>query len=260
MVWEPKWYCKHRPQKNKHMETYSESKSNYVAFGFTISIHLLLFFIFVFTVFVKPHLLEKTVLTSSDNNMNNDGLFSLETLQMPGENFLSSTNSSSNVITDPKENDVPLNNVKPSTNTEIISDINSTDLQKVLQKIHDQKNKKGENKDSGNLGTSNVGNSTIVEKANEVKIVDSYLQIDRTLISEPGLILNSSEEGKVVVEIIVDENGNVIKATPGQRGSTTVSSSLYKKATQAACQAKFNTSREGIKEQRGTYTFVFTLE
>lgn len=260
MVWEPKWYCKQRPQKNKHMETYSETKSNYVAFGFTISIHLLLFFIFVFTVFVKPHFLEKTVLTSSVNNVNNDGLFSLETLQIQGENFLSSTNSSSNVITDPKENDVPLNDVSQYVNTEITSDVNSIDLQKALLRIHDQKKKNGENKDSGNLGTSNIGNSTIVEKANEVKIVDSYLQIDRTLISEPGLILNSSEEGKVVVEIIVDENGNVIKATPGQRGSTTSSSNLFTRATQAAYQAKFNPSREGIKEQRGTYTFVFTLE
>lgn len=260
MVWEPKWYCKHRPQQNKHMETYSESKSNYVALGFTISIHLLLFFIFVFTVFVKPHFLEKSSLNAFVNNRGSDGLFQLETVQIPGDNFSSSTNSSSYVITDPKENDVPLNNVSQSVNTKITSDVNSIDLQKALLMIHDRKKKKVEKKNSGNLGTSNIGNPTIVEKTNEVKIVDSYLQIDRTLISEPGLILNSSEEGKVVVEIIVDENGNVIKANPGQRGSTTASASLFAKATQAAYQAKFNPSPEGIKEQRGTYTFVFTLE
>ena len=260
MDWERKWSCKQKPLQNKIMETFSESKSNYLAFGFTISIHLLLFFIFVFTVFVKPHLLEKSVLNSSVNNMNNDGLFSLETIQMPGDNFSSSTNSFTAVITDPKENDVPLNKVSRAVNTEITSDINSKDLQKALQKIHDQKKKKGENKDSGNLGTLNIGNSTTVEKANEVKKVNSYLQIDRTLISKPGVILNSSEEGKVVVEITVDENGNVIKAIPGQRGSTTVSSNLYTKSIQATSQAKFNPSPEGIKEQRGTYTFVFTLE
>ena len=62
------------------------------------------------------------------------------------------------------------------------------------------------------------------------------------------------------MEIIVDENGKVVLANPGQRGSTTTSSNLYSKARQAAYQAKFNQSPEGIKEQRGTYTFVFTLE
>jgi outer membrane biosynthesis protein TonB len=64
----------------------------------------------------------------------------------------------------------------------------------------------------------------------------------------------------VVVEIIVDEKGNVIKATPGQRGSTTQSSKLYAKARGAAKEVKFSPSPDGTKEQRGTYTFVFTLE
>jgi len=81
----------------------------------------------------------------------------------------------------------------------------------------------------------------------------------RRLLQRPQLLDNSQEEGRVVVEIIVDENGNVIEANPGQRGSTTTSAYLYSLARQAAKTAKFNASPEGIHEQRGTYTFVFSL-
>jgi TonB family protein len=83
--------------------------------------------------------------------------------------------------------------------------------------------------------------------------------IGRKLIQQPPPMTDSGEEGKVIVEIIVDETGKVIKAIPGKRGSTTTSAILYSKATQAAYQAKFN-PKPGVKEQRGTYTFVFTLE
>lgn len=82
----------------------------------------------------------------------------------------------------------------------------------------------------------------------------------RKLLQRPQLLDESQEEGIVVVEIVVDETGKVIEATPGQRGSTTTSSYLYTLARQAAKTAKFNASPDGAKEQRGTYTFVFKLD
>ncbi len=81
----------------------------------------------------------------------------------------------------------------------------------------------------------------------------------RYLITKPKPLTDSEEEGIVVVEIVVDEKGNVIKATPGAKGSTTQSPKLYSKAQKAALTVKFNASPE-VKEQKGTYTFVFTLE
>lgn len=87
-----------------------------------------------------------------------------------------------------------------------------------------------------------------------------YDLIGRLIVKKPAPMTDPEEEGTVVVEIIVDETGRVVKAIPGQRGSTTTSANLYSKARQAAMQAKFNQSPTGTKEQRGTYTFVFTLE
>lgn len=89
---------------------------------------------------------------------------------------------------------------------------------------------------------------------------NGYSLNGRKLVQRPQLLDNSQEEGTVVVEIIVDETGKVIDATPGQRGSTTTSAYLYTLARQAAKTAKFNSSPDGSKEQRGTYTFVFKLD
>jgi TonB family protein len=76
---------------------------------------------------------------------------------------------------------------------------------------------------------------------------------------KPSLEDNSQETGKVVIEIVVDKNGNVTSANGPARGSTTQSPSLYQKAKQAALQAKFSPSAEGVEEQRGTITFDFRV-
>lgn len=76
----------------------------------------------------------------------------------------------------------------------------------------------------------------------------------------PDPVHGVQEEGKVVVAIVVDEDGKVIKAEPGEAGSTTTSAMLYEKACKAAMTARFDRSDENIEEQRGTITFVFVLQ
>lgn len=68
------------------------------------------------------------------------------------------------------------------------------------------------------------------------------------------------EEGKVVVEITVDKNGNVIKAKPGVKGSTTSNPNLLDIARRAAMVAKFNPSSDAPEEQKGTITYNFILK
>lgn len=69
----------------------------------------------------------------------------------------------------------------------------------------------------------------------------------------------TQEDGKVVVEIVVDKNGKVIRATPGARGSSTSNPTLQKIAKEAALEARFNVKADAPAEQKGTMTFVFIL-
>jgi len=87
----------------------------------------------------------------------------------------------------------------------------------------------------------------------------SFTLAGRSMLSAPSIKDNSQEEGKVVVDIIVDKYGKVIRATAGARGSTTASSTLYKKAREAALRTKFNANPDVAEEQKGQMTFIFIL-
>ena len=70
---------------------------------------------------------------------------------------------------------------------------------------------------------------------------------------------NYQVEGKVVVEITVDKYGNVKKAEPGMKGSTTLNDKLLKAAKKAALNAKFDPKPDAPAYQKGTITYHFRL-
>lgn len=68
------------------------------------------------------------------------------------------------------------------------------------------------------------------------------------------------EEGRVVVKISVDKQGNVIAATTdGVRGSTTTSQVLHQKAIEAARRCKFDVKPDAPPVQVGYITYNFIL-
>jgi TonB family protein len=81
----------------------------------------------------------------------------------------------------------------------------------------------------------------------------------RAVVEPPKLPSDTKEEGKVVVEITVDNKGNVIEANPNGRGTTTSSATLKAKAKQAAYATKFNVNGK-FEEQKGTITIVFAFD
>jgi colicin import membrane protein len=67
-------------------------------------------------------------------------------------------------------------------------------------------------------------------------------------------------EGKVVVEIRVDRNGNVTYARAGVKGSTSNDENLIKAAQEAALKARFDSKPDAAFTQTGTITYHFILQ
>ena len=90
---------------------------------------------------------------------------------------------------------------------------------------------------------------------------DKYSLSGRSLVgSLPKPEYNIQEEGIVVVEITVDQNGKVVNATPILKGSTTQNSYLRQRATEAAMRAKFNPDPSAPSRQIGTITYHYVLD
>jgi outer membrane biosynthesis protein TonB len=81
----------------------------------------------------------------------------------------------------------------------------------------------------------------------------------RNMRSMPRLEDKSQEQGKIVIDIIVDKNGLVLRAEGPARGSTITNATLVRKSKEAAMKAKFSPSPQGVEEQKGSITFNFIL-
>ncbi|MBJ7428648.1 MAG: energy transducer TonB [Bacteroidia bacterium] len=82
----------------------------------------------------------------------------------------------------------------------------------------------------------------------------------RRVAKKPVISTNSNDVGIVVVNITVDRQGNVIKAEPGARGTTTLNLDKLKVAKQAALDTKFSPKPDGPTEQFGTMTVSFAFD
>ncbi|MDR2286593.1 MAG: TonB family protein [Prevotellaceae bacterium] len=71
---------------------------------------------------------------------------------------------------------------------------------------------------------------------------------------------NSQNQGIVVVEVAVNQDGKVTKATAVGKGSTVQDAKLWKAAEEAAFKAKFNVKKDAPISQVGTITYVFRLQ
>ena len=78
--------------------------------------------------------------------------------------------------------------------------------------------------------------------------------------SLPKPSYNAQLEGTVVVQVKVDQYGNVIEAVPGVEGTTVTDKGLWNAARNAAMKAHFNTSADAPVVQMGTITYKFKLQ
>ncbi len=82
----------------------------------------------------------------------------------------------------------------------------------------------------------------------------------RTVVgSLPLPVFESGDGGKIVVKILVNQEGKVISAVAGAPGTTISDKTLRESARKAALGAHFNVSRTAPEAQEGTITYIFRV-
>lgn len=82
----------------------------------------------------------------------------------------------------------------------------------------------------------------------------------RSFISKPSVSYNGRQTGKVVVELRVDKQGNVIYARAGGRGTTITDGVLLDKCEDAVRNSRLNALENAQDQQIGSVTFVFKAQ
>lgn len=89
---------------------------------------------------------------------------------------------------------------------------------------------------------------------------NAHLRGRNTVGNIPRPAYNVQESGIVVVDIWVDNYGNVVKAVPGGDGTTVLNKALHAAARNAAMQTHFNMSADAPAMQEGKITYYFNLK
>jgi len=89
---------------------------------------------------------------------------------------------------------------------------------------------------------------------------NAHLKGRNVLGTLPKPSYSAQLEGTVVVQIKVDQYGNVTEAIPGVEGTTVTDKTLWNAARSAAMKAHFNQSASAPAVQSGTITYIFKLK
>ena len=84
-----------------------------------------------------------------------------------------------------------------------------------------------------------------------------YKVADRKIVRTPTVSNLTQEKGTVTVDVTIDKYGQVRKAVPGGKSTTTTSEYLLTKAKQAAESALFDNVPNAPLEQKGYIIIVF---
>jgi protein TonB len=136
----------------------------------------------------------------------------------------------------------------------------SVDLANAMNKFKHSKGNPGGDGNSGEPGNAGNPNGTQPGESNGDGGNIKFTLKNRRLVTPPSINANSQDQGTVVVAILVDQSGKVIKANPGAKGSTTTSPVLYQKAKEAALATKFSSSPDGTPQQEGTMSIIFVIQ
>jgi protein TonB len=257
-----------------------EGKRNSIALIGTIIFHALILLFLIWYVIITPippFIVKPAPEIEFDFGNNINGTGHVESDKMGENTDKSSTNTSqpaavnkqsAPVLSNDAENPSIKTPTKTSNKTDKIDTASnepkqqvSVQLASVLNKFsHSKGQSAGGDGNSGQAGNAGSPNGTNPGEGNGDGGPLKYFLKGRKILTRPSIKSNSQDEGTVVVMIVVDQAGNVIKATPGIQGSNTTSPVLYAKAKEAALSTKFSASPDGTPEQQGKMTIIFSIQ
>lgn len=133
------------------------------------------------------------------------------------------------------------------------------DLKNVLGAWNETQNTESEGSQPGTSGNEGIESGNVEGKGTFGGNGSSFELGGRSMISGPQMGEKPTEEGRVVLNIWVDRQGNILRTSQNLKESTTTSQYLFNLAQKAAKKAKFNPLPSAAPEQKGKMTFVFIL-
>ncbi|QKG79407.1 energy transducer TonB family protein [Tenuifilum thalassicum] len=260
----------------------------------TILLHALLVFLLFIFGFSTPLPLpaEKGILINFGNSENGSGFEEpkIQESYNPPKQEMSSRPQDESPMTQTHEEAPSLPNVKKESTkkentkskTETTNNNSTSETKKEETNTEKQPkiNKKALFPGQINTG-SNTGEGETGVKGNQGSLEGSSESTNRTGSdggggnADNGIIANlngrvalrlpkpeypSLKSGKVVVEVTVDNQGRVVKAVAGVKGSTTLDNQLLRAAEKAALNARFDVAPNAPASQIGTITYIFKLQ
>lgn len=173
----------------------------------------------------------------------------------------------------PKETTADKLVTQDTKETTVIEKVKEVEKPKPSKETQDLLNNllKGNSKDGENKGEGDDDNSGLKgDKNGDPKSTKyygnngsggdkNYNLAGRNALSKPIEKPECNEEGIVVVSIEVDREGKVIKASPGEKGTTNPSPCLWNPAKEAALKTTWNADKNAPIKQFGTIIYKFSL-
>lgn len=132
-------------------------------------------------------------------------------------------------------------------------------LKNVLGAWDESDNSDNEGSQPGTSGNEGVESGNVNGRGTFGGNGSSFELGGRSLLAGPKIGEKPTEEGKVVLNIWVNRQGEIIRTSQNLKESTTTSQYLFNLAKKAAVKAKFNALPSATPEQRGKMTFIFIL-
>lgn len=255
------------------MEIIKDKDSRWGLIG-TITFHLILLLLFIFFGLKTPvPIPTQSILINFGTSNEGSG-----EIQPENYNPQKSLENTPEPISNPQNTATSVNKVVTSDNTESININKNKQTEKVTEEVKEEpkvnekalfpanKNRGGGSSGEGETGNPGDQGDPLGDKNAKSHVgstgggSDSYSLGNRKALSKPKPIYDCKEQGKVVVEIFVDQQGNVVKVNAGVRGTTNSAPCLVSKAEDAARKTKWEADSDAPELQRGYITYNFELK